>query len=49
MDAAAMPVLCNTFESPDVIVPKEHAVALARGGISLAVPPLSVASVTVRV
>jgi alpha-N-arabinofuranosidase len=33
---------CNTFENPDTIVPKPHAVTASAGGIKLTLPPLSI-------
>lgn len=41
--------VANTFEAPDTIVPKAHPVEVARGAVALVLPPLSVASVTVRI
>ncbi len=39
---------CNTFTAPDTIVPKPHTVELVNGSLSVAMPPLSIVSVTVR-
>jgi alpha-L-arabinofuranosidase len=36
---------CNTFESPDTIVPRDHTVETGRGAISVALPPMSIATV----
>ncbi len=39
---------CNTFDKPDTIVPKDHPVEAARDRLRLDLPPLSVATVTLR-
>lgn len=38
----------NTFDAPDRIVPQAHPVSVGRAGVQLDLPPLSVATVTVR-
>jgi len=40
---------CNTFERPNEIVPKPHAVAVKDSRLTLELPPISVASVIVRI
>ena len=40
---------CNTFSQPDVIVPRPHPVDAKGSKISMELPPLSVATATVRV
>ncbi len=40
---------CNTYDAPDAIVPKEHAIEITRAGVGVALPPLSVVSITARV
>jgi alpha-N-arabinofuranosidase len=39
---------CNTFEQPDVIVPKEHTVSMDRGRLALEIPAMSIVTATVR-
>jgi alpha-N-arabinofuranosidase len=39
---------CNTFEQPNVIVPKEHPVSVAGGRLSMDLPAMSISTVTVR-
>jgi alpha-L-arabinofuranosidase len=39
---------CNTFQQPDVIVPKAHQVRAGGSSIRLELPPLSVATATIR-
>jgi alpha-N-arabinofuranosidase len=39
---------CNTFENPDRIVPRDHRVNVSGSGISLELPPLSIAAVTLH-
>jgi alpha-N-arabinofuranosidase len=39
---------CNTFEDPDRIVPRDHRVKVSGSGISLELPPLSIAAVTLQ-
>jgi alpha-N-arabinofuranosidase len=39
---------CNTFEDPNVVVPKDHAVSVSGSRIALDLPPISMASVSVR-
>ncbi len=39
---------CNTFENPNVIVPKDHAVSVAGSRLQLDLPPISMATVTLR-
>jgi alpha-N-arabinofuranosidase len=39
---------CNTFEQPDVIVPKDHAVKVEGSKIVMELPPISMATATVK-
>jgi alpha-N-arabinofuranosidase len=39
---------CNTFERPNQVVPRAHTVTIRDGRLSLELPPVSVASVVVR-
>jgi alpha-N-arabinofuranosidase len=39
---------CNTFDKPDVVVPREHQAEATRGGIRVELPPLSVVTAAVR-
>ena len=39
---------CNTFENPNLVVPKEHPVSVQGGRIQMDLPPISMASVIVR-
>lgn len=39
---------CNTFESPDRIVPRGHRVSVSNSGLALELPPLSIATVTLQ-
>jgi alpha-N-arabinofuranosidase len=36
---------CNTFEAPDTIVPRDHAVERTSGGVSVMLPPMSIVTV----
>lgn len=38
----------NSFEAPNVVVPKDHTVQITAGGLRLTLPPLSVVTVTGR-
>jgi alpha-L-arabinofuranosidase len=39
---------CNTFENPNVVVPKEHPVEVSGSRVRLDLPPVSMATVTVN-
>jgi alpha-L-arabinofuranosidase len=39
---------CNTFQDPNRIVPRDHAVSARGGSVKMELPPLSVATVIVR-
>lgn len=39
---------CNTFENPDRIVPRDHRVTISSSALSLELPPLSIAAVTLQ-
>jgi alpha-L-arabinofuranosidase len=39
---------CNTFERPNEIVPKEHAVRVEGGGLRFELPPLGIVSAVVK-
>jgi alpha-N-arabinofuranosidase len=39
---------CNTFEAPDVVVPKNHSATASGSNIRVELPPLSVTTVTAR-
>lgn len=39
---------CNTFEAPNTIVPREHRVEMARGGMRIELPPLGIVTATAR-
>jgi alpha-L-arabinofuranosidase len=38
---------CNTFENPNLVVPKEHPVSVQGGRLQMDLPPISMASVIV--
>jgi alpha-L-arabinofuranosidase len=40
---------CNTFEAPDIVVPRQHEVRMVPSGFSTVVPPLSVVAVWSRI
>jgi len=39
---------CNTFENPNLVVPRDHAVSVEGSRLALELPPISMAAVTVR-
>ncbi len=39
---------CNTFDHPDVVVPKNHTASASGSGVQVELPPLSVVTVSVR-
>ena len=39
---------CNTFEKPNEVVPKPHAVSIDGSRLQLELPPISIAAVSVR-
>ena len=39
---------CNTFENPNLVVPREHPVSVQGGRVQMDLPPISMASVIVR-
>jgi len=39
---------CNTFEQPEVIVPRDHRVEVARQSVRFELSPLSVVTATFR-
>lgn len=40
---------CNTFEQPNVIVPKNHTIAVQGGRLSAELPPMSIVSASIRI
>jgi alpha-N-arabinofuranosidase len=38
---------CNTFENPNLLVPKDHPVSVQGGRLQVDLPPISLASVIV--
>ena len=39
---------CNTFEQPNVIVPREHAASIAGGRLTMDLPAMSIVTATIR-
>lgn len=39
---------CNTFQSPDVVVPKEHKASASGSSVAVELPPLSIVTVSLR-
>ena len=39
---------CNTFQQPDRLTPKSHAVSVSGSALRMELPPLAVATATVR-